>query len=674
MHMQLGKFFHKYAGSVLLVVILIGAVVAVGTVRLGFNTSHPRWADGNNQGFISTTLDAELFNFTGLGLKQVFNHKGDSHATIDLPTGQVDLDRRVRIPGNTTLVGHNTVINSDTLAYYVYASNQQNITFKDITFTGMTQIQINATDNYVCKNFKIINCDFELYNSNSTYTIYFQVEAGTIENITIRDSNIHFPAGSGICLRGEPGGALPREYNYVWIENVLVHDTGDSGFDFGMSISESAFCDNATVIGCTVKNTYELGFGGEYGFWGQNNRFIDCTAINCDNGNGAPTYGCGFNIAGDVELINCRTYGNKRGYIVSLENDDTNTRMTGCYSEDDEVGVYVVNGVSGGKLFINGMIVQNVTSKAIDLVYDDTTVMNPYVYADNFYNITGSYVQEFENDYKDFYPSDENLSLYLKFDENTGTRVYDSSQYRNDGEMIQGASWDRGKYGSGIKFDADKEYIRLFDNGSNLNIVDEITLECWVYKTYNTGSGDEGIITKNAFNCYALSASQTSFAIYINGGGHSARVYLEPGSGSRWYHLVGTFDGTTIRVYLDGHLRSQTSYSASIAVSATNPVIIGKNGVGGGEGYTGKIDEVRIYNRTLTPIEVQNHYLRGISANGYIQSNNFTVFDSNWEPWLKVPTTNCSTVWEVGQMWYDVTNHKLMVYEGAGVWKSTTLT
>ncbi len=71
------------------------------------------------------------------------------------------------------------------------------------------------------------------------------------------------------------------------------------------------------------------------------------------------------------------------------------------------------------------------------------------------------------------------------------------------------------------------------------------------------------------------------------------------------YHLTGTYDGTAVRIYVDGVLKQ--SKPSTTAIKATNgELFIGS--AGGGFNWVGTIDEVRIWNRALTANEVKQVY------------------------------------------------------------------
>jgi hypothetical protein len=70
-----------------------------------------------------------------------------------------------------------------------------------------------------------------------------------------------------------------------------------------------------------------------------------------------------------------------------------------------------------------------------------------------------------------------------------------------------------------------------------------------------------------------------------------------------WTHLAMTYDGMTLRMYVDGQLVDSQAVSGTITTS-TNPLRLGGNAVWG-EYFAGLIDEVRLYNRAQSATEIQ---------------------------------------------------------------------
>ena len=78
-----------------------------------------------------------------------------------------------------------------------------------------------------------------------------------------------------------------------------------------------------------------------------------------------------------------------------------------------------------------------------------------------------------------------------------------------------------------------------------------------------------------------------------------------------WYFVAGTYDGTTMRIYINGkEAASGTGLSGNVDSHSANPLKIGNNAAGD-RTFAGNIDEPAVFNRTLSATEIQDIYLRG---------------------------------------------------------------
>jgi len=80
-----------------------------------------------------------------------------------------------------------------------------------------------------------------------------------------------------------------------------------------------------------------------------------------------------------------------------------------------------------------------------------------------------------------------------------------------------------------------------------------------------------------------------------------------------WYHLALTYDGSIIRNYVNGVLDSTVAHSGTLGSMPLSCVGIGKSTGGGCSGavwgyFNGTIDDLRIYSKVLTPVEIANIY------------------------------------------------------------------
>jgi len=196
------------------------------------------------------------------------------------------------------------------------------------------------------------------------------------------------------------------------------------------------------------------------------------------------------------------------------------------------------------------------------------------------------------------------------FDENAGAVAYDSSGYGNQG-TINGATWADGKYNPALNFDGNNDYVEV-SHSSSLNISgSQITLEAWIKANALPSSGERWQILGKA-DAYALQIA--------DGGGGKARVWLGPLTNSvqtdaseisigEWYHLVGVYDSSSVKIYINGVLKKEVSKTGNQATSSSN-LIIGARIPGGY--FNGIIDEARIYNRALSGTEISENYQKGL--------------------------------------------------------------
>src|SRR4051794_35949703 len=195
------------------------------------------------------------------------------------------------------------------------------------------------------------------------------------------------------------------------------------------------------------------------------------------------------------------------------------------------------------------------------------------------------------------------LVAYYRFDEGSGTVARDSSGNSNDG-TISNATWVTGKLGKALSFNGRNSWVTVPDAPS-LDLTGGMTIEAWVNPATTGGSWRTVAVKEQP--------SQLAYALYAYGAGPgpSAHAYTTtdryattPSTlpKSTWTHLAGTYDGTTLRLYVGGQQVSATT--AAGAITQSNGVLrIGGNAVWS-EWFSGSIDDVRIYNKALSSSQI----------------------------------------------------------------------
>ena len=85
--------------------------------------------------------------------------------------------------------------------------------------------------------------------------------------------------------------------------------------------------------------------------------------------------------------------------------------------------------------------------------------------------------------------------------------------------------------------------------------------------------------------------------------GEVEAISLKTVSPEVWTPIAGVFDGTSLKVYLNGTL-DRTTPAPKPPQGSTGPLFIGRSAGGGGNNFLGGIDDVRIYNRALSTEEI----------------------------------------------------------------------
>ena len=201
------------------------------------------------------------------------------------------------------------------------------------------------------------------------------------------------------------------------------------------------------------------------------------------------------------------------------------------------------------------------------------------------------------------------------FDEGSGATVVDASGNGNSG-TITNATWSSsGKFGKALQFNGTNALVTIPDAAS-LHLSTGMTLEAWVNPSTVNGNWRD-VIYKGNDNFYLEATSSNASkpdAGLIAGGGYADAVGTAALPANTWSYLTETYDGSTLRLYVNGIQVASTAHTGSIATS-TNPLQIGGDSIYG-QFFAGMIDEVRVYNHALTAAQIQTDQATSINPSG----------------------------------------------------------
>jgi hypothetical protein len=185
------------------------------------------------------------------------------------------------------------------------------------------------------------------------------------------------------------------------------------------------------------------------------------------------------------------------------------------------------------------------------------------------------------------------------FEEGSGTAIGDVSGQNNNG-VASGTTWSTaGKFGNALVFNGTNAVVTV-PNAASLQLTTAVTLEAWVFPTA-APTGWRAIIDKNVDGYYLFASTDNgnrpgAGGTWTNGNKNVFGTSVLPVN--TWTHLASTFDGTTVRLFVNGVQVASLAQTVPLATTTATLQIGGDAYTG--ENFAGLIDEVRVYNRALS--------------------------------------------------------------------------
>jgi len=211
----------------------------------------------------------------------------------------------------------------------------------------------------------------------------------------------------------------------------------------------------------------------------------------------------------------------------------------------------------------------------------------------------------------------ETIAGLWVFNEGSGKVAEDSSGNGYDGELKKNPKWADGKYKKGLEFFGGN-YVELLDSAEGLPFggVEPFSVTAWVK---NSAGGT--IIGK--FNGGVIGA----YIVAVSGGG-TVTFHREVApwglTGTKalpkdeFGHVAATYDGSDMKIYIDGELDSEHARAAQNTDTVT-PVLIGARFTGGNPSnfFTGVLDEVALFSVALSEDDIKVA-MRGLSPDSAV--------------------------------------------------------
>ncbi len=199
---------------------------------------------------------------------------------------------------------------------------------------------------------------------------------------------------------------------------------------------------------------------------------------------------------------------------------------------------------------------------------------------------------------------------------NVSVQLLHNGDHTCDATLSGTYTYDCSTFGqNALSFDGVDDRVNCGDTPSLLSVTSQVTLEAWIYPTaWRTNSFEGSIINKEAPSTqgYMIRCGNNG-QLSFNFGTGSAWVEVQSATGvltlNTWQHVAATYDGATLRIFVNGVQVGSLASTVSINPGATYQLTIGNWSQSNTRGFIGKIDEARVWNIALaqsTIVAMQN--------------------------------------------------------------------
>ena len=193
----------------------------------------------------------------------------------------------------------------------------------------------------------------------------------------------------------------------------------------------------------------------------------------------------------------------------------------------------------------------------------------------------------------------------------SGTAWNDLSGNNNNGTLVNGVGYSSGNGGS-LSFDGSNDYVSVADSHL-LNQTTNLSISCWINfnvgsinsRTIFCGKGTGNSAATTQYWLEKLSNNSINFycSITIDRNLNSNFIVTN----NLWYNIVGTYNGSVMRLYVNGLLRNSLNITGSI--TTTNTILgIGRLGTFNALYSNALISNFCFYNQTLSTNQVLQNY------------------------------------------------------------------
>ncbi|MDP2039392.1 MAG: LamG-like jellyroll fold domain-containing protein, partial [Ignavibacteria bacterium] len=207
---------------------------------------------------------------------------------------------------------------------------------------------------------------------------------------------------------------------------------------------------------------------------------------------------------------------------------------------------------------------------------------------------------------------DKTISYYSLDDIQKDSVVTDFTASANNGILKKGTKLGKGILGNGLEFDGVDDYVQFAASPTFDINAPAVSVSLWA-KLAQLPAELSGSF------CGLFDSDADQYAIYLDKGNKELRFKVtttvsaeRPGIpeidliSGQWIHLVGVYDGTAAKIYLNGVLKD--SHPLTGNVKPGQVLMLGRNAIVGPVYYKGNLDNIHVFSKALTQDEITDLY------------------------------------------------------------------
>jgi prepilin-type N-terminal cleavage/methylation domain-containing protein len=204
-----------------------------------------------------------------------------------------------------------------------------------------------------------------------------------------------------------------------------------------------------------------------------------------------------------------------------------------------------------------------------------------------------------------------------------GTVTRDVSGNGNNGTLKDSTNWSSDTpsgTGYSASFNGNNNYIEVLD-ASSMNFSGDVTISAWIKPDTSAGGTWRSFLGKRGTSGtnYEMALNNTTGGLTWYNGSLYNSTFIVPLN--KWTHVAGVISGTTLTLYADGKAVGVFAGISPVVGYTGNTFAIGRPGNQNGENFSGLIDSVKVYSKSLVAKDIEHIYAEGLKAHSNLAQN-----------------------------------------------------